>query len=172
MRTCPARSVTKRRPSGAMSTAHGARNPDATSCTFSTTAAPIRGDGVGVGLAVAGGGVVGIGIVVARLEELAAGGAAHDRTRSGAMRTAIRARGAARARGLCTSRGFPGAPPRGVSGANDAHGGEGAASARPRAQGQGPLTAKRDRTPRARLAAFTRASLATPRVVTEASARR
>ena len=38
MRTRPARSVTKSRPSGARSTAHGARSPDATSCTFSTTA--------------------------------------------------------------------------------------------------------------------------------------
>jgi len=37
----------------------------------------------------------------------------------------------ARASGLCTSRGFPGDPPRGVSGANDAKGGEGAARARP-----------------------------------------
>src|SRR3989442_3542938 len=79
-RTRPARSVTKSRPSGARSTAHGARSPDATSCTFSTTAAPIRGDGVGVGLAVAGGGVVGIGIVVVRGEELAdVGGATHEK---------------------------------------------------------------------------------------------
>src|SRR5256885_16443150 len=38
----------------------------------------------------------------------------------------------ARARGLCASRGCPGDPPRGVSEANDAEGGEGAASARPR----------------------------------------
>src|SRR5207253_3315382 len=40
----------------------------------------------------------------------------------------------ARARGLCANRGFPGHPPRGVSEANDAIGGEGAVSARPRAR--------------------------------------
>ena len=38
----------------------------------------------------------------------------------------------ARVSGLCASRGCPGTPPRGVSEANDAKGGEGAASARPR----------------------------------------
>ena len=37
------------------------------------------------------------------------------------------------ASGLCASRGCPGDPPRGVSEANDALGGEGAASAQPRA---------------------------------------
>ena len=46
----------------------------------------------------------------------------------------------ARVSGLCASRGCPGTPPRGVSEANDAKGGEGAASARPK--GQGPLRAK------------------------------
>jgi hypothetical protein len=70
-----------------MSTAHGARNPDATSCTFSTTAAPILGDGVGVGLAVDGAAVVGIGILVVLCEELVDGGAMHDSSRS-AMRVA------------------------------------------------------------------------------------
>jgi hypothetical protein len=70
-----------------MSTAHGARNPDATSCTFSTTAAPILGDGVGVGLAVDGAAVVGIGILVVLCEELVDGGAMHDSRRS-AMRGA------------------------------------------------------------------------------------
>src|SRR6267378_3893514 len=40
----------------------------------------------------------------------------------------------ARARGLCANRGCPGHPPRGVSAANDAKGGEGAVSARPRAR--------------------------------------
>src|SRR6266550_6154042 len=34
--------------------------------------------------------------------------------------------------GVCASRGCPGDPPRGMSAANDAQGGEGAASARPR----------------------------------------
>src|SRR2546421_914427 len=78
MRTRPARSVTKSRPSGARSTAHGARSPDATSCTFSTTAAPTRGDAVAVGLAVDGAAVVGIGIVVVLGEELAGAGAAQE----------------------------------------------------------------------------------------------
>src|SRR5438477_489508 len=68
IRTRPGRSVTKSLPSGARSTAHGARSPDATSCTFSTTAGPTRGDGVEVGVEVAGGAVVGIGIVVRRGE--------------------------------------------------------------------------------------------------------
>jgi hypothetical protein len=45
----------------------------------------MRGDGVGVGLADGGGAVVGIGIVVGRVEELADGGAAHE-TRRSAMR--------------------------------------------------------------------------------------
>src|SRR2546430_4475933 len=78
MRTRPGRSVTKSLPSSARSTAHGARSPDATSCTFSTTAGPIRGEGVGVGLADAGGAVVGMGIVVVFGEELADGGEAHE----------------------------------------------------------------------------------------------
>src|SRR5438105_10400337 len=69
MRTRPGRSVTKSRPSGAISTAQGARKPAATSCTFSTTAGPTRGDGLGVGLALGGDAVVGIGIVVVVLEE-------------------------------------------------------------------------------------------------------
>ena len=46
-----------------------------------------------------------------------------------------KARGASRVApvsGVCASRGCPGDPPRGMSGANDAIGGEGAASARPR----------------------------------------
>jgi hypothetical protein len=73
--------VTKRRPSGARSTAHGASSPDATSCTFSTSAAPSLGDGVGVGLALGGGAVVGIGIVVVRVEEVAAGGATQETSR-------------------------------------------------------------------------------------------
>jgi hypothetical protein len=90
MRTRPGRSVTKSRPSGARSTAHGARNPDATSCTFSTTAGPILGDGVGVGLAVEGAGVVGIGIFVGRLEELADGGVTHDVRRNAMSATAAR----------------------------------------------------------------------------------
>ena len=80
-RTRPGRSVTKSRPSGAISTAQGARKPAATSCTFSTTAGPIRGDGVGVGLAVGGGAVVGIGMVVALGDEVA-GRAVHEMSRS------------------------------------------------------------------------------------------
>src|SRR5437867_3486612 len=94
MRTRPGRSVTKSLPSGAMSTAHGARNPDATSCTFSTTAGPMRGEGVGVGLAVEGGAVVGIGIVVVRFEKLAGGGDTHEARRSAISPTT--ARGVAR----------------------------------------------------------------------------
>jgi len=74
--------VTKSLPSGARSTAHGARSPDATSCTFSTTAGPMRGDAVGVGLAVDGAALVGIGIVVVLGEELTdAGGAAHEKSK-------------------------------------------------------------------------------------------
>src|SRR5438094_10480795 len=46
----------------------------------------------------------------------------------------------ARASGLCANRGCPGDPPRGVSAANDAKGGEGAVSARP--QGKGPLASE------------------------------
>jgi hypothetical protein len=61
-----------------MSIAHGARNPVATSCTFSTTAGPILGEAVGVGLAVDGAAVVGIGIVVVVGEELADGGTRQD----------------------------------------------------------------------------------------------
>src|SRR2546423_2538077 len=88
MRTRPTRSVTKSRPSGARSTAHGARSPDATSCTFSTTAGPIRGDGVGVGLADAGAGVVGIGIVVVFGEELGDGCATQETRRTAVSRRA------------------------------------------------------------------------------------
>jgi hypothetical protein len=82
--------VTKSRPSAARSTAHGARNPDATSCTFSTTAAPTLGDGVGVGLAEGGGAVVGIGIVVLLGEELADGGTTHEKRRSATTAAAAR----------------------------------------------------------------------------------
>jgi hypothetical protein len=77
--------VRKRRPSGARSTAHGASSPDATSCTFSTTAAPILGEGVGVGLADGGGAVVGIGIVVLG-EELTDAGVPTHETSKNAMR--------------------------------------------------------------------------------------
>jgi len=91
MRTRPARSVTKSRPSGAMSTAQGARNPDATSCTFSTTAGQTLAEGVGVGLAVDGAAVVGIGIVVVLGEELAGAGATHDTRRSAMSVAAPRA---------------------------------------------------------------------------------
>src|SRR5438552_13959330 len=82
MRTRPGRSVTKSLPSGARSTAHGARSPDATSCTFSTTAGPTRGDGVEVGVEVAGGAVVGIGIVVRRGEGVDAAGPTQEKRRT------------------------------------------------------------------------------------------
>src|SRR6266852_3981121 len=85
MRTRPGRSVTKSRPSGARSTAHGARSPDATSWTFSTAAGPIRGDAVGVVLAVEGAPLVGIGIFVIRGDVVDAGGATQERS-SRAMR--------------------------------------------------------------------------------------
>src|SRR2546426_1995299 len=81
IRTRPGRSVTKSLPSGARSTAQGARSPDATSCTFSTTAGPTRGDAVGVGLEVGGGAVVGIGIVVARGDGDDAAGPAQEKRR-------------------------------------------------------------------------------------------
>jgi len=83
MRTRPARSVTKSRPSGARSTAHGATRPLATSCTFSTTAGPTRGDGVGVGLALEGGGVVGMAtVVVCGDDVMRGGGPAHADART------------------------------------------------------------------------------------------
>ena len=44
------------------------------SCTFSTTAGPMRGDGVGVGLALDGAGVVGMAIVVVCGDDVARGG--------------------------------------------------------------------------------------------------
>src|SRR2546421_592282 len=88
MRTRPGRSVTKSRPSGARSTAHGALSPDATSWTFSTTAGPTRGDAVGVGLALEGGAVVGIGIVVVRDDELADGCATQEIRRAAISRRA------------------------------------------------------------------------------------
>jgi hypothetical protein len=94
--------VTKSLPSGARSTAHGARRPDATSCTFSTTAGPTRGDAVGVGLAEGGAAVVGIGIVVVLCEELAGGGATHEKRMS--AKIAIEARRVARGSGLRASR--------------------------------------------------------------------
>ena len=103
MRTRPGRSVTKSLPSGARSTAHGARSPDATSCTFSTTAGPILGDAVGVGLAVDGAALVGIGIVVVLGEELAAGGATQDDINTSAM-SVTAARRVARGSGLRASR--------------------------------------------------------------------
>src|SRR5439155_23974070 len=94
MRTRPGRSVTKSRPSGARSTAHGARSPDATSCTFWTTAGPILGEAVCVGLEVRGGAVVGIGIGVRLDDGDDAPGAAQDR-----RRTATRVRAPRGARG-------------------------------------------------------------------------
>src|SRR5437870_7039847 len=102
MRTRPGRSVTKSLPSGARSTAHGARSPDATSCTFSTTAGPMRGDAVGVGLEVGGGAVVGIGIVVKRGGGVDAAGAAHEKSNEAMSQRA--ARGVARGSGLRASR--------------------------------------------------------------------
>src|SRR5438105_13976733 len=87
-RTRPGRSVTKSLPSGARSTAHGARSPDATSCTFSTTAGPILGDAVAVGLEVGGEAVVGIGIVVTRGDGGDAAGDAHDARRTPMSRRA------------------------------------------------------------------------------------
>jgi hypothetical protein len=50
----------------------------------------MRGDGVGVGLAVAGGAVVGIGIVVGLVEELADGGATQEKRKSAATARAAR----------------------------------------------------------------------------------
>ena len=50
----------------------------------------MRGDGVGVGLAVCGGAVVGIGIVVVLGEELADDGGAHDVRRNAMSATAAR----------------------------------------------------------------------------------
>src|SRR5437870_11334548 len=89
MRTRPGRSVTKSLPSGARSTAHGARSPDATSCTFWTTAGPILGEGVGVGLEVRGGAVVGIGIVVTLDDgDDAAGAAQEQRSQTTSQRAA------------------------------------------------------------------------------------
>src|SRR5436190_2840250 len=88
MRTRPGRSVTKSLPSGARSTAHGARSPDATSCTFWTTAGPILGEGVGVGLAVEGATLVGIGIVVARGDGDDAAGPAQEKRRTPISRRA------------------------------------------------------------------------------------
>src|SRR5260370_42183446 len=98
MRTRPGRSVTKSRPSGARSTAHGARSPDATSWTFSTTAGPTRGDAVGVVLAVEGAALVGIGIFVIRGDVVDSGGAMQD-TRKRATSVAA-ARVVARGSGL------------------------------------------------------------------------
>src|SRR5947209_6679344 len=90
MRTRPGRSVTKSLPSGARSTAHGARSPDATSCTFWTTAGPILGEAVGVG----GGAVVGIGIVVTLDDgDDAAGPAQEQRSRAMRVRAPRAARG-------------------------------------------------------------------------------
>jgi len=98
MRTRPGRSVTKSLPSGARSTAQGARNPDATSCTFSTTAGPILGDAVGVGLEVGGGAVVGIGIVVTLGDGEEAAGPAQEKRRRAIRVRALRR--AARGGGL------------------------------------------------------------------------
>src|SRR6266550_4534759 len=110
MRTRPGRSVTKSLPSSARSTAHGARSPDATSCTFWTTAGPMRGDAVGVGLAVDGAALVGIGIVVVRGDgDDAAGAAQEQRSETTSQRAA---RGVARGSGLRASRG-PAASPQG-----------------------------------------------------------
>src|SRR5437867_3785658 len=72
----PGRSVTKRRPSGARSTAHGASRPLATTSTRSTTAGPARGVGVGVAVAVADPG----GVFDAALVPGAIDGAAHEAT--------------------------------------------------------------------------------------------
>src|SRR5207253_10651683 len=55
-----------------------------------------------------------------------------SRTRDRLSSLTIDASRVAPVRGVCASRGCPGDPPRGVSGANDAKGGEGAASAHPR----------------------------------------
>ncbi|TMG53425.1 MAG: hypothetical protein E6H84_11955 [Chloroflexi bacterium] len=57
--------------------AHGAVSPVAIAWTFSTTAGPRRGLGVGVAFALAGGAAVGIGIVVVR-GDVPAGANAHD----------------------------------------------------------------------------------------------
>src|SRR5437868_9944197 len=92
IRTRPTRSVTNSRPSGARSIAHGATSPLATSWTFWTTAGPIRGDGFGAPL-VAADALVGIGIVVTRVDGVAPTdvGGVHDITaRATASRIARR----------------------------------------------------------------------------------
>src|SRR5439155_2347535 len=58
--------------------------------------------------------------------------------------------------GVCASRGCPGDPPRGMSEANDAVGGEGAASARPRTASPSGAPTPWDRTRRAPEARFIR----------------
>jgi hypothetical protein len=50
----------------------------------------MRGDGLGVGLAVDGAAVVGIGIVVVLCEELAGGGATHEKSRRARRETTPR----------------------------------------------------------------------------------
>jgi hypothetical protein len=81
--------------------AHGATSPVAIGWTFSTTAAPTRGDGVGVALALGDAGVVGMAIVVVRGEVPT--GAAHDIARRVRTRAMLRRR-VARASVLRASR--------------------------------------------------------------------